>query len=70
MHWDGHETAFVAAGDKAGDVDFKVDSKQTQRVFLTEILVDAAPGANDDRHLRRFDHRRRPIDPRRQPSLA
>jgi lysophospholipase L1-like esterase len=45
IHWDGHQTAYVAAGNKVGDVDFKADSKQTQRVFLTEILVDAAPGA-------------------------
>ena len=45
IHWDGHQTAYIAAGDKVADVDFKADSKQTQRVFLTEILVDAAPGA-------------------------
>ena len=45
MHWDGHQTAYVAAGNKVADVDFKADSKQTQRVFLSEILVDAAPGA-------------------------
>jgi lysophospholipase L1-like esterase len=41
MHWDGHQTAYVAAGDKVADVDFKADAKQTQRVFLTEIMVDA-----------------------------
>ncbi len=45
MHWDGHETAYVAAGDKVADVDFKADSKQTQRVFLSEILVDAPADA-------------------------
>jgi lysophospholipase L1-like esterase len=45
MHWDGHETAYVAAGDKVADVDFKADSKQTQRVFLTEIMVDAPTDA-------------------------
>ena len=45
MHWDGHQTAFVAAGDKTGEVDFKPDTKQTQRVFLSEILVDAPAGA-------------------------
>ena len=44
-HWDGHETAYVAAGDKVADVDFKADSKQTQRVFLSEILVDASADA-------------------------
>ena len=41
MHWDGHETAYVAAGNKVADVDLKADAKQTQRVFLSEILVNA-----------------------------
>jgi lysophospholipase L1-like esterase len=46
MHWDGHETAYVAAGNKVADVDFKADSKQTQRVFLNEIMVDAPADAH------------------------
>lgn len=45
MHWDGHQTGFVAGGDKTGDVELSPDSKQTQRVFLSEILVDAPAGA-------------------------
>lgn len=45
IHWDGHQTAYVAQGDHAADVDFKADAKQTQRVFLTEILVDAPKDA-------------------------
>lgn len=45
VHWDGHQTAYVAAGDKTGDTDFKADAKQTQRAFLTEILVDAPADA-------------------------
>ncbi len=45
MHWDGHQTAYVAAGDKTGEVDLKPDSTQTQRVFLSGIMVDAAEGA-------------------------
>lgn len=45
IHWDGHQTAYVAAGNKVGDTDLAADSKQTQRVFLSEILVDAAEGA-------------------------
>ncbi len=45
IHWDGHETAYIAAGNKAADVDFKADSKLTQRVFLSEILVDAPANA-------------------------
>ncbi len=46
MHWDGHETAYVAAGNKVADVGFKADSKQTQRVFLSEIMVDAPADAH------------------------
>ena len=46
IHWDGHQTAYVAAGNKVADVEFKADSKQTQRVFLSEILVDAPADAH------------------------
>jgi lysophospholipase L1-like esterase len=45
MHWDGHQTGFVSIGDKTGDVQFEPESKQTQRVYLSEILVDAPAGA-------------------------
>jgi len=45
MHWDGHQTAFVAAGDKTGDAEITPDTKQTQRAFLSEIFVDAPAGA-------------------------
>ena len=45
IHWDGHQTAYVAAGNKIADVDFKADSKLTQRVILSEIMVDAPAGA-------------------------
>jgi lysophospholipase L1-like esterase len=45
VHWDGHQTAFVGAGNQVANVDFKADSKMTQRVFLSEILVDAPAGA-------------------------
>src|SRR5262249_54158640 len=34
-------TAFVAPGNKAADTAFEASSKQTQRVFLSQILVDA-----------------------------
>jgi lysophospholipase L1-like esterase len=46
MHWDGRQTAYVAAGDKVADVDFKADATQTARVFLSEIFVDAPAGAH------------------------
>jgi lysophospholipase L1-like esterase len=46
IHWDGHQTAYVAAGNKVGEADLKADAKQTQRVFLTEILVDAPKDAS------------------------
>ncbi len=45
IHWDGHETAYIAAGNKVGDADFKADSKMTQRLILSEILVDAPANA-------------------------
>jgi lysophospholipase L1-like esterase len=45
VHWDGHQTTYLAAGNKVADVDFKADSKLTQRMFLSEILVDAPAGA-------------------------
>jgi lysophospholipase L1-like esterase len=45
IHWDGHQTAYVAGGNKVADVDFTADSKLTQRAFLSEILVDAPAGA-------------------------
>jgi lysophospholipase L1-like esterase len=45
VHWDGHQTAYVGAGNEVADVDFKTDSKLTQRAFLSEIMVDAPAGA-------------------------
>ena len=45
VHWDGHTTAYVAAANKVADVDLKADSKQTQRIFLSEIFVDAPADA-------------------------
>ncbi len=45
VHWDGHQTTYLAAGNKVADVDFKADSKLTQRMFLSEIMVDAPAGA-------------------------
>jgi lysophospholipase L1-like esterase len=46
IHWDGHETAYLGAGNQVANVDFKADSKLTQRAFLSEILVDAPAGAH------------------------
>lgn len=45
IHWDGHQTAYIAAGDKTGDADLPDAAKQTQRVFLSGIMVDAAEDA-------------------------
>jgi lysophospholipase L1-like esterase len=45
IHWDGHQTAYVAQGNKVSDASFKADATQTQRVFLAEILVDAPKDA-------------------------
>jgi lysophospholipase L1-like esterase len=45
MHWDGHQTAYVAAGEKVADEDLNAASKQTQRAFLSGIMVEAPRGA-------------------------
>jgi lysophospholipase L1-like esterase len=45
IHWDGHQTAFIAAGNKAGETALTPDNKQTQRVFVSAILVDAPQDA-------------------------
>jgi lysophospholipase L1-like esterase len=45
MHWDGHQTAYLAAGNNTGEAELKPDAKLTQRVFLAEIMVDAPAGA-------------------------
>ena len=45
MHWEGVQTAYIAAGNKVSDADVKADSTTVSRLFLSEILVDAAPGA-------------------------
>ena len=45
MHWEGVQTAYIAAGNKVSDADVKADSTTVSRLFLSEILVDEAPGA-------------------------
>jgi len=45
MHWDGHQTAFIVSGDKTGEADFKPDSTIVSRLFLSEVMVDAASDA-------------------------
>ncbi len=42
IHWDGHDTAWVAGGDQTGAASLPDDAMtMTKRVFLTEILVEA-----------------------------
>jgi lysophospholipase L1-like esterase len=45
IHWDGHQTAYIAAGNKVADEELKADSTQTQRAFLTGIMVEATDDA-------------------------
>lgn len=45
MHWEGRQTAYIVAGDKTAEPDIKPDSTMTAKVFLSEIFVDAQPGA-------------------------
>jgi hypothetical protein len=44
-HNDARQTAFLVAGNKVGEVDFKPDASVTARVFVSEILVDAPTAA-------------------------
>lgn len=45
MHWEGRQTAYIVAGDETAERDIKPDSTMTAKVFLSEIFVDAQPGA-------------------------
>jgi lysophospholipase L1-like esterase len=44
-HNDARQTAFLVAGNKVGETDFKPDASVTARVFASQILVDAPAGA-------------------------
>jgi lysophospholipase L1-like esterase len=44
-HNDARQTAFLVAGNKVGEVDFKPDASVTARVFVSQILVDAPTAA-------------------------
>jgi hypothetical protein len=43
FHWGAQQTAYVAAGNAAGASRFDVENPVTGRLFLTSILVEAAP---------------------------
>jgi lysophospholipase L1-like esterase len=45
MHWDGHDTAYIVSGDQTAAADFKPDSTIVSRVYLSGVMVDAAPDA-------------------------
>jgi lysophospholipase L1-like esterase len=45
MHWEGRQTASIIAGNHVADTDFKPDTTMTAKVFLSEVLVEAKPGA-------------------------
>lgn len=45
FHWDGLQTAYIAAGNLVGAEDIKTGTTVKARVFLSAILVDAPPGA-------------------------
>lgn len=44
IHWDGLQPAQVAAGNVAGAATVKADSVVNSRLFLSAVLVEAAPG--------------------------
>jgi lysophospholipase L1-like esterase len=47
VHWDGAQTTYISAkGDKTKDADFKPDSTDKSRLFLSRILTTAKPGSS------------------------
>src|ERR1700729_2282996 len=47
VHWDGAQTTYIsAAGDKTKDADFKPDSTEKSRLFLSRILTTAKPDSS------------------------
>ena len=44
IHWDGLQPAQIAAGNVVGANAIKTDSTVNSRLFLSAVLVDAAPG--------------------------
>ena len=47
VHWDGAQTTYVSAtGDKTKDTDFKPDSTNKSRLFLSRILTTAKPDSS------------------------
>ena len=45
FHWDGLQTAYIAAGNRVGADDIRTTYTTRTRVFLSGILVEAAPDA-------------------------
>src|ERR1700721_1415391 len=46
IHWEGVQTAYISPeGNFVGDADLKTDSTLKSRLFLSAIMVDAAPKA-------------------------
>jgi lysophospholipase L1-like esterase len=43
VHWDGVQTGYIGSGDKTKDTDFKADSTNRSRIFLSGILTNAKP---------------------------
>ena len=47
VHWDGAQTTYVSGtGDKTKDADFKPDSTDKSRLFLSRILTTAKPDSS------------------------
>ena len=47
VHWDGAQTTYIsAAGDKTKDADFKPESTDKSRLFLSRILTTAKPDSS------------------------
>ncbi len=46
MHWEGVQTATIAAGNHVADAEIKPEATMKSRAFLSEIMVEAPAGAS------------------------
>jgi lysophospholipase L1-like esterase len=45
FHWEGRDTAYITAGNTAGDTEIKPASTMTAKAFLSGVMVDAPANA-------------------------
>ena len=70
MHWDARQTAYIVAGNKAGDANIQAGFQDRISVVPEWNSGRCACRRACDRDLRRLDHRWGRLHARRQPPLA